>query len=59
MPTTNVTAYRTSDREGREVLHIFASEDGPTLASLPPHLTDAQVVAICRTCGWNCTEVLR
>ena len=59
MQTTNVTAYRTSDRHGRDFLFVFESEDSPELALLPTHLTDEQVVAICAACGWRCTEIIR
>lgn len=57
--TVPVIAYKSTLDGKREYLFIFEDEDGPTLAYLPTHLTDEQVVAFCETCGWSCCSIER
>ena len=56
---TSVIAYRGTTNGRQEYLLILEGEGDAPLAALPTQLTDKQVVAFCRTCGWDCREVLR
>lgn len=48
-----------SERDHFVILEDRDADNLPNLARLPIHLSDEEILAVCATCGWECSSVDR